>query len=103
MNDVFLKKVKGFDSSLIPPCFRSLEQKVLRTIFVTSMWQNATLPECSILSAEEYGWEMGDTLKPRWYRGQPTPLLVDDILSLSIDEEDDEFDVESLNFESDED
>lgn len=70
-----------------------------KTIFVTSMWQNATLPECSILSAEEYGWEMGDTLKPRWFRGQPTPLLVDEILSMSIDEED----VESLNFESDDD
>lgn len=28
----FMKTVKGFDSSTIPPCWRSLEQKLLRTV-----------------------------------------------------------------------
>lgn len=99
-----MKKVKGFDSSLIPPCFRSLEQKILLTIFVTSMWQNATSENCTALHFEEYGWEMAEKLKPRWFRGQPTPLVVDDILSLSYDEEEEnEFELETLNFDSDED
>nr|CAH7712903.1 unnamed protein product [Callosobruchus chinensis] len=37
-----MKNVKKFESSQLPPCWRSLQQKILRTIYVTSMWQNAT-------------------------------------------------------------
>lgn len=64
LNDVFLKKVRGFDSNLIPPCYRSLKQKFLRTIYVTSMWLNATSPNCVTFSFEEYGWEMREKLQP---------------------------------------
>lgn len=33
----FMKTVKGFDLTTIPPCWRSLEQKLLRTFYVRSM------------------------------------------------------------------
>lgn len=79
-NEVFLKKVKGFDSNAIPPCLNSLNQKVLRTIFVNSMWLNATEPCCAKLKPESCGWYMDGYLKPTGFLGDPTPLEVQDIL-----------------------
>lgn len=40
--EIFSKKVCNFDSSLIPPFWKSLNYKMLRTIYVTAMWQNTT-------------------------------------------------------------
>ncbi|XP_050563640.1 uncharacterized protein LOC126913014 [Spodoptera frugiperda] len=55
-SEKFLKKVKSFDSNTIPPCWESLKQKILRTIFVNSMWLNATDSNCINLRPENYGW-----------------------------------------------
>lgn len=49
MFEPFFQKIKGFDSTSIPPCYRTLRQKILRTIFVSSMWNNATNVECMYL------------------------------------------------------
>ena len=53
-----IRKVKGFDSSLVPPCWKSLYQKLLRMAFVSSMWHNATLIKCTLFSATDNGWEV---------------------------------------------
>lgn len=80
-NEKFKKNIRGFDSTLIPPCLVSLEQKIRRTIYVTAMWKQATLPVCASLKVEECGWVFNeDRLYPFWFKGDPTPLEVDDIL-----------------------
>lgn len=78
----FIKNVTNFDSKMIPPCWRSLKQKMLRTIFVNSIWTNATDPCCVKLNPEDCGWILiENTLKPIWFIGDPTPMTVEDILS----------------------
>lgn len=62
-NEQFLKKLKNFDSNFIPPCWISLLQKILRTIYVNSMWLNATDPTCAKLNPESYGWHFDGFLK----------------------------------------
>ena len=37
--ELFLKKVKKFNLNIIPPCAKSLTEKILRMSY---MWQNAT-------------------------------------------------------------
>lgn len=78
----FFKKVKNYDSSLMPSCWKSLKQKNLRTIYVTSMWQNATNKNCILYDISECGWICNDNdgIRPNWFEGSPTPLLVEGIL-----------------------
>lgn len=67
----FFTKIKNFDPSLIPPCFKSLKQKILRSIFVTSMWQNATEKNCIKMNAENCGWKIvNGNLEPFWFEGE---------------------------------
>lgn len=64
-SEKFLKNLTTFDSKLIPPCWKSLKQKMLRTIFVNSMWTKATDPCCVNLNPEDCGWtSIEGTLKP---------------------------------------
>lgn len=87
-NEQFIKKMKGFDSTRIPPCWRSLKQKVLRTIYVTSMWQNATESTCTLFDSMECGWKIdGGILKPIGFVGDPSPLRVEDVLKVDIGDE----------------
>lgn len=80
-NEKFMKRIKGFDSTHIPPCWKSLKQKLLRTIFVNSMWLNATEPNCIKFSAENNGWLVLDGfLKPTWFLGDSTPTQVASVL-----------------------
>lgn len=96
--EFFCKGVKSFDSSTIPPCWKSLKQKLLRTIYINSMWQNATKQECIILDINQCGWEKtDDTIKPIWFGGDPTPLTIDDISMHEINCNDDEEVYEQYN------
>ncbi|CAB3249495.1 unnamed protein product [Arctia plantaginis] len=80
-NEKFMKRVQGFDSTHIPPCWKSLKQKLLRTIFVNSMWLNATESDCIKFSAENNGWLLLDGfLKPTWFQGDSTPAQVESVL-----------------------
>ena len=94
-----IRKIKGFDSSFISPCWKSLYQKLSRTTFVSSMWHNAT--KCTLFIATENGWEIcNKELRPRWFEGDRTPLVVEDVLIVTskTENEDDE-----INNEDDED
>ena len=99
----FLKKIKGFDSNSIPPCWISLLQKILRTIFVNSMWLHATDPICMKLLPENCGWFLDEFLKPVGFIGDHTPLKIEDIVERieteCNDKEDSE--VEDLSYMSD--
>ncbi|KAF2891199.1 hypothetical protein ILUMI_14974, partial [Ignelater luminosus] len=74
----FMKKIKGIDSNLIPPCWKSLKQKILRTIYVNSMYLHATDACCVKLRPEDCGWFFDGYLNPTWFVGDPTPLQVDE-------------------------
>lgn len=66
-NEQFLKKVKSFNSNVIPPCWSSLTQKILRTIYINSMLLHGTDPDCIKLRPENCGWFLEDNvLKPFW-------------------------------------
>lgn len=97
----FLRKIKSFDSTLIPPCWKSLKQKNLRTIFVNSMWLNATDADCIKLNPEECGWFKENHLKPRWFVGDATPLQIDDILQDTCKNNDDDNENEAKNSDDD--
>lgn len=81
VSEKFLRKVKGFDSSIIPPCLKSLRQKILRTIFATSMWKKATEAKCVKLEPLECGWmQNGKTIEPLWFKGEPAPKKVEEVI-----------------------
>ena len=48
-------KNQSYHSNAIPPCWISLQQKIVRPIFVNSMWLNATDSECTKLQPENCG------------------------------------------------
>uniref|UniRef100_A0A1Y1M5W5 Uncharacterized protein n=1 Tax=Photinus pyralis TaxID=7054 RepID=A0A1Y1M5W5_PHOPY len=79
-SEKLVKKIRGFDSCTIPPCFKLLKQKILRTIFVIAMMKNAAEKQCITLDPPKCGWEMKDILEPFWFEDDATPLSVDDIL-----------------------
>lgn len=92
-NEKFMKIMKGFDSTHIPPCWKSLKQKLVRTIFVNPMWLNATEPNCIKFSAENNGWLLLDGfLKPTWFLGDSTPTQVESVLCDSTNKSSDNVD-----------
>lgn len=68
------------------------------------MWLNATDSVCTKLNPENYGWHLDGFLKPTGFIGDQTPLKIQDIIEMEVNEKDDneteEF--ESHNFTSDE-
>lgn len=96
----------NFDSSNIPPCTKSLSQKILQTILVNAMWQNATEPKCILYEPTECGWQHNEDnkLEPLWYDGQAAPLKVNEIISNNENEDetksqdDQHYDCDDINF-----
>ena len=79
--ELFMKNVKQFDSNIIPPCWKSLKEKILRTTYVTNMWQNATDPVCTKYKLQDCGWLVNSNeVEPLWFEGDPTPLNIEDII-----------------------
>lgn len=62
----FMKKVKSFDSNMIPPWWTSLKQKNICTIYVNSMWLRATDPDCIKLNSENCGWFVNGIWNQHW-------------------------------------
>lgn len=86
-SEQFIKKVRSFDSNIIPLCWISLQQKIFRTIFVNSMWLHATDSECTKLQLENCGWHLDSYLKPTGFIGDQTPLRIQDIVEMTEDTE----------------
>lgn len=95
----FYKGMINFNSNNIPPCWKTLTQKILRTIFVNAMWQNATEPICTLYDPTECGWQVNESskLEPLWYIGPSAPLKVEEILSCQQYEEESEESEEERN------
>lgn len=80
-HEKFMKSLKGFDSTHILPCWKSLKQKILRTCYVNSMWLSATEPNCIKFNAVNNGWVLKDGhLKPTWFVGDATPVEVENVI-----------------------
>lgn len=87
----------------MPPCWISLQEKILRTIFVNSMWLHATDPQCFKLQPENCGLFVDDYLKPTGFIWDQTPLTVQDIAEMTEEENSDECsELEDISFTSDE-
>lgn len=85
--EYFMKNIERFDSTELPPCWKSLKQIILRTIYVTSMWKNATEANCMNYVPEQCEWAVNDNkIEPLWSKGDPKPLLVEDIVMVELDE-----------------
>lgn len=40
--ETFKQKILKFDACMLPPCTRELEQHMLRTLYISNLWTNAT-------------------------------------------------------------
>ena len=77
----FKKKITSFNPYNFPPCKRELEQQILRTIYITSVWKNSCLQIPTNLDPLEFGWCMKDELMLcKWFEGDETPKSVMEIL-----------------------
>ena len=71
---------KGFDGSYLPPCLSVLQQKVMRSAYITSMWQSATNNRATDLDPTNWGWkqdEQTNSYRLIWFEGSVTPKLLD--------------------------
>lgn len=77
------KTLKNCDPSILPPCKAELEQHLLRTQYITSIWRNAYLRFPSSLRPYRNGWTLNeDTLDFHWFDGDCLPQSVFDAVIL---------------------
>ena len=76
---------------MLPPCQRTLEQKVNRANYVSLLWARAGSPKpAEGLDPLNFGWkERGSVLSPVWYIG---PCVPEDVFAQPSEEEKDESD-----------
>lgn len=72
-----LTNVKRVDCALLSPCLQTLNMKVQRTKYVTTLWTEArTTTTVSGMVPIEYGWHMNNgILETIWFKG---PAMSDD-------------------------
>ena len=69
-----LEKLKGLDSSGLPPCESELTTHVNRSAFIATMWVNADQKEVDQHPKQHDGWELeDDTYNIVWFKGQQLP------------------------------
>ena len=78
-----LDKVKGTDSSLLPPCLTVLIPKIKRAYFIAQIWKAADTRKPAILAPTDHGWKMTDgKYSLVWFIGDQMPkdirLQIDD-------------------------
>ncbi|XP_053593065.1 uncharacterized protein LOC103580486 [Microplitis demolitor] len=98
----------------LPPCKAELQQHLLRTQYITSIWRNAYLRFPSSLTPDRNGWALNeDTLDFHWFDRDCIPQSVFDALVhdnnkqndignvIADDAEDDEADTDESEEDSD--
>ncbi|XP_053595716.1 uncharacterized protein LOC128667953 [Microplitis demolitor] len=113
-DEPFKKALKNCDPSALPPCKAELQQHLLRTQYITSIWRNAYLRFLSSLTPDRNGWALNeDTLDFHWFDGDCIPQSVFDALVhdnnkqndignvIADDAEDDEADTDESEEDSD--
>ena len=64
-------KIKSSDSCCLPPCHKVLHQKLLRTIYLSFLWKNASEANPVDFEPIGHGWKMENCkLVMKWYEGQ---------------------------------
>lgn len=79
----FMKNVKNFDASLLPPCKVELRQQLLRVMLTHLKYPSA-------LSPEDCGWKLvdPDRYDYHWFDGDAMPGTISEIvMSTANDEE----------------
>lgn len=79
--DIFAKKIRNFDASNLPPCSTELQQQLMRSLYIASIWQNANLQQPTEKLPENHGWCINENKYDfRWFDGDQLPQFIDDIL-----------------------
>lgn len=70
-----MENIKKVDCALLPPCKKTLINKLARAHFVTMFWGNADSPEPDHdLDPAQYGWKLEDGhYKFDWFPGPAVP------------------------------
>ncbi|XP_052737959.1 uncharacterized protein LOC128198150 [Bicyclus anynana] len=80
-DEPFKKSLKNCDPSTLPPCKAELQQHLLRTQYITSIWRNAYLRFPSSLTPNRNGWTLHeDTLHFHWFDGDCMPQSLFDAI-----------------------
>ena len=70
--------IQKLDGSALPPCFRTLLQKIRRTHLIAQRWISSTTLIQSTLCPLQYGWkEVEGVYRPVWFEGSTSPAYVD--------------------------
>jgi len=70
-----MDKVKKVDCALLPPCAKTLSNKLRRAHYVSMIWRNAEKPNPDIgIDPLHYGWrEENGQFMPDWFPGNAMP------------------------------
>lgn len=83
--------VKKVDCAILPPCAKTVHNKLLRAHFISIIWGNAYSSEpADGLSPLDYGWKDDEGMfVPDWFQGpaMPDELFKSDIEASSRQEE----------------
>ncbi|XP_050310175.1 uncharacterized protein LOC126746103 isoform X2 [Anthonomus grandis grandis] len=87
--ELFKSTVTNFEPSMISPCQSELQQHLLRTMYINSMWCRATEYAPTILNPLDYGWILKSEQQYgiEWFKGDQMPDNVIDVLNASVEEE----------------
>lgn len=88
-SESFKQELLNFNACILPPCYRELQQHLLRTSYIGNMWSNAYLPNPSSYDPMEWGWSMepDNTYTFRWFEGDEVPQFVHEIFVTSDETE----------------
>lgn len=76
------KKMMSIDACAFSPCLKELQQQVLRSMYISSIWMNADKSKPTDLNLYEYGWCLeNDQISCKWYEGDEMPATVFDIVA----------------------
>ncbi|XP_017490611.1 PREDICTED: uncharacterized protein LOC108378814 [Rhagoletis zephyria] len=80
--DMFRKNICYCDASA------EVQQQLLRSSYITSIWLNANLQQPTNKSPKQYGWSLNNKkYEFVWFNGDKSPELVADVLENTEDQE----------------
>ena len=69
--------VKKMDATLLPQCFSVVKEKLKRTKYICSIWNDATMAHPPLFNADEWGWKLeDDSYRIKWIEGDMSPTSI---------------------------
>lgn len=85
-----MANVKRVDCALLPPCSKTVRNKLQRAHYVSIIWGNADTAYPPQLDPLQYGWSIkNQCYVPEWFE---EPALPDDLQESQIDDQTDDSD-----------